>query len=446
MKKLVLFLSLFITASIIIVSCKKDTNGSGTNATLTVTLSKSTVYLSSPENVTVTVKDQTNTDVTSSSVIKVNGVALTSSVYVPTASGSFDFVATKDGVTSAAANLVVVATVSSVDSLVVYLSKDTVEFNDFDTTAFTVRDINGVDVTNTSKIYVNSIALPGNSWTATSLTNAPVFATNGTLHSKVKVCYVKVATPSPFTKKILVEDFTGTWCGYCTRGAKKVEDYATTHPNNFIPVAIHGYAGTSDPFIYQYESSLGAAYGVTGYPTILLSRRTKWDENTNGFDTELTKWAPLGLAVESSVSGTTITGKAKVKFNVSTSKAMKIVVCLLENGLIKNQTNYYSPSGGATPYLYGGANPIVGFVHNNTLRKASTDIFGDAIPTSAQVKNNVWELNFSMSTSGVTGTGAAYTVDPSKCSIIAYVMDATTAKKGVYNVQRAAVGATKTFD
>ena len=144
------------------------------------------------------------------------------------------------------------------------------------------------------------------------------------------------------------------------------------------------------------------------------------------------------MAIESSISGTNITSKAKVKFNVTTDQSMKIIVALVENGLIANQTNYYSPT-------YGG-NPIVGFVHNGVLRKVATDLFDDAIPSTVQVKNGIYEFPFNISTIGATSNGVAFTVDPSKCSIVAYVLDATAAKKGVYNVQKADVGITKTFD
>lgn len=441
MKKIFVFGLLFFTFSAVLFSCKKDTGGSSSSTGLTISLSKSQVFLAAPEDVVVTVKDENNVDVTTSCTIKVNGSTMTGSIYTPTASGSFDFVATKGSQTSNTANLVVVAVSGNTsDSLIIVLSKDTIEFNDFDSCTISVFDkFTNANVTAQAKIFVNSKNLVGTSYTALALQNVPVFASLGSKYSKVKICYVKAPATSPFTKKLLVEDFTGTWCGYCTRGAKEIEDYLANHPNNFIPVAVHGYAGTSDPFIFQYEQQLGSAFGVTGYPTILYNRKAKWDEVNATLDAELAKWAPLGLAVESSVNGTTISGKVKVKFNVTTSKSMKLVVCLTESGLTYNQTNYYST-------LYGGANPILNFPQNNIMRKVATDLFGDIIPVAEQIKDNTYEFNFSMTTSGTTGAGASYTVDPTKCSIVAYVVDATTSKKGAYNVQKALVGTVKNFD
>lgn len=184
---------------------------------------------------------------------------------------------------------------------------------------------------------------------------------------------------------------------------------------------------------------------LAGYPTAILNRSSKWSESTADLTAQLNKWAPLGLAIESSDNGTSVTGKVKVKFNVTTDQPMKIVVALVENGLVANQTNYYSPSGGASPYLYGGANPIVGFVHNNVLRRAATDIFGDAIPTTSQVKNGVYELPFSIPLAGSTSSGS-YTAVGANSAIVAYVLDGSASKKGTYNVQYAPVGTIKIFD
>ncbi len=447
MKKIIAAGFLMLCLSAIFFACKKDTGNGGSGPSLTISLSKSQVFLAAPEDVTVTVKDENNVDVTASCTIKVNGTTMSGNIYTPTASGSFDFIATKGSLTSNTANLVVVATTTTgIDSLYVVLSKDTIEYNEFDTCAITVFDkITNANVTAQAKIFVNSKGIAGTSYTAAALQNVPVFATLGSRYAKAKTLYVKSPTPSPFTRKLLVEDFTGTWCGYCTRVSHSLEQYTPTKPNTIV-VSVHGGAGSSDPYQYQYVTSLGNSVGLSGYPTVNVNRYKKWDEVNSTLDAELSRWAPLGLAIESSVSGSTISGKAKVKFNVSTSKSMKIVVALVENGLIYNQTNYYSPSGGASPTLYSGANPIVGFVHNGVLRKAATDIFGDAIPSIQQVKDNVYEFNFSMSTTGTNAAGTSYTVDPSKCSIVAYVIDGTTAKKGVYNVQRADVGTVKNYD
>lgn len=446
MKKIWGFSLLLIALSVAVISCKKDSGGSN-GPSLTISLSKSTVYLATPETVTITVKDENNADVTSSCTITVNSAAFSGTTYNATASGSFDFVATKGTLTSNTANLIVIApTIISADSLTLVFSKDTIEYNDFDTCGFTVYDNTGTNVTSSSRIFVNSTALTGFSYTAASLANVSVFALNGAKTSKTKTLYVKTATPSPFSRKLLVEDCTGTWCGFCPRVANALDNYTASKPNCIV-ITMHGGQGSSDPYQFQYISNFMSTIGAGGtYPTAYINRYKKWDETTNILNTELAKWAPLGLAIESSTSGSNITGKVKIKYNVTTSKAMKVVVALVENGLIYNQTNYYSPSGGYSPSLYGGANPIVGFVHNGVMRKTSTDLYGDAIPTAQQVKNNIYELPFSFTTSGTLANGGSYNANAGNCSIVAFVMDATTAKKGVYNVQRADVGTTKNFD
>jgi len=331
---------------------------------------------------------------------------------------------------------------NTTDSLHVVLSSSTVENNGFDYVNISVKDQNGNDITSSSELYANG-NYTGSKFVPSGTGTYIITAKKGTIPSDSKTLNATSPSASPFSQKILVEDCTGAWCGYCPRLANSLDNYKSTHPNAIV-LAIHGGGGT-DPFKYQYYTSINSAFAVSGYPTAIVNRAFKWSESTSDLTAQFNKWAPLGLSIESSDNGTAVTGKVKVKFNVTTDQSMKIVVALVENGLVANQTNYYSPSGGASPYLYGGANPISGFVHNNVLRRAATDIFGDAIPTTSQVKNGVYELPFSIPLAGSTSSGS-YTAVAANSAIVAYVLDGSASKKGIYNVQYATVGSVKNFD
>jgi hypothetical protein len=329
-----------------------------------------------------------------------------------------------------------------IDSLHVVLSSPTCEFNGFDFITISVKDQNGKDITTTSELYANGNYISPK-FTPNGTGTYYITAKKGTIPSDTKQCNATAAPASPFSQKILLEDCTGAWCGYCPRVAYSLDNYKATQPNCIV-LGIFG-GGSTDPYKYQYYTSFNSSFGVTGYPSAILNRKKTWTESTSELNGELNKWAPLGLSIESTLGATSVTGKVKVKFNVTTDQPMKIVIALVENGLVYPQVNYYSPSGGASPHLYGGANPITGFTHNNVLRRAATDIFGDAIPATVQAKNNVWEMPFSIPLAGNTASGT-YTAVGANCAIVAFVIDGSGAKKGTYNVQYAPVGTVKSFD
>ena len=333
------------------------------------------------------------------------------------------------------------------DSLRVTLSASTIELNNFDFVKITVTDKSGNDITSTCNLLLNNNTAISSKYVPTMIGTFSIKASKGTSPSEVKTLTVNSKSASPFTKKILVEDCTGAWCGYCTRVAFALDEYKLTHPN-CISIGIHGGSGT-DPYKYQYYPTFNSRFNVAGYPTAIINRKTEWSEDPAELDAALLGWAPLGLAINSTVSGTNITGSVKVKFNVTTEKSMKLVVALVENELVFPQVNYYSPQYGAQPYLYGGVSPVNDFVHNGVLRKTSTDLFGDAIPLASQTKNNTYELPFSIPVTGTVYGGSSYTAAPTKCAIVAFVVDGstgTTTNAGTYNVQYAAVGSSIGFD
>ena len=337
------------------------------------------------------------------------------------------------------------------DSLYIFLSSSSIENNGFDYVNITVKDQSGNDITSTCTLLLNNSQAITSSFVPTSAGTFTIKAITQScsIPSQVKSVVVSSAGPSPFTQKILCEDFTGTWCGYCPRLAYSLDQYTSSQPN-CIYVGVHGSG--SDPYKFQYYSSFMNKFGATGFPTVLLNRKKQpdltygWSEDPADLDLALQAWAPLGLGITSSVNGNSVTGTAKVKFNVSTDRSLKIVVALVENGLVYPQTNYYSPQYGATPYLYGGISPINNFVHNGVLRRTATDLYGDAIPTTATLKDNVWEFPFTMNLSGNTA-GGTYNAVAANCGIVAFVVDGVTGSpKGILNVQYANVGDVKDFD
>lgn len=319
--------------------------------------------------------------------------------------------------------------VGTSNAIVVSSSRSEIAADGFDETAITVKDQNNNNVTGSSIIYINNTAINGNIFYTSLAGDYSVRAVRATEQSALLT--IKAVSPgvSPFTQKVLAETFTGTWCGICPGTIIPLENYTSTNPN-VIYVGVHGPSGSSDPYQYTFDNQLRTAYSVSGVPTVLLNRDTKWNMNTTSLDQLAQQRAALGLGFETSVNGSTITVKTKVKFDVSTSIPLKIIVMLVEDGLLYNQANYGH---------FGLPNPIVNFRHKNTLRVAATDIFGDDIPVAAQVKGSTWEKT-------LTFNAGAYNL--TNCNIVATVIYGTNGqnRKGALNTQIVLAGQNKNFD
>lgn len=314
-------------------------------------------------------------------------------------------------------------------TLTLTLSKSSIRADNFDETVITVRDQSGTDVTSSCLFKINNTTYASNVYRTTSIGSIPISATKSNAQSNTVNLTTTDPGPSPFTQKVLAEDYTGTWCGYCPRVGVSLTNYSASHPNTIV-IGVHSPLGSSDPYIYQYASSLVSAFNITGWPTAVINRNSNWNENTTVLDNEAAKRAPLGLSLVSTVAGATINVTAKVKFDVTTTIGMKFILMLVEDNLVYPQTNYYAPT-------YGG-NPISNYVHNHVLRAAATDIFGDPIPSAQQTMGNTWQANYSFN-------AAAYNI--ANCKIIGVVVfDNGAPYRGALNVQEVAAGQTKNFD
>ncbi|WP_124981756.1 Omp28-related outer membrane protein [Nonlabens xiamenensis] len=297
----------------------------------------------------------------------------------------------------------------------------------FDNTSVVVTVFRGsTDVTSQAAITVDDVALTGNIARLVGTGTKSIMATIDTETSNTVT--VEVIEPS-YTTKMLIEDYTGAWCGWCPRMSQSIENLnAQDNGDKYISIAIHN----GDSMTFSGEGQMRNQFGVRGFPTGILNRGADWNAQSGdamnlsqpaGYLQEV---VPVGLAINSSVSGSTVTTTVKTGFDLD-QENLKLVVYVLENNLTENQTNYTNN--------YGGASTIVNFEHDHVLRANLTNLFGDDIPADQQAAGNVYETTLSANVSSLRNANNA--------EIVAFVVNDSGS---VVNVQRAAIGVNQDFD
>lgn len=283
-----------------------------------------------------------------------------------------------------------------------------------DNVQFTVKGNNNVDVTGTAVIYVNTSPIVNTFFTTTAAGTLSVYAVyqvSSTVSITSPTIQIPVIQGINFNKRVLIEDYTGTWCQYCPRVSYSINQ-VRLQSNDAVVVAIH--RGASDPYNFSAASVLESMIGLTGYPTAMLNRKTNWTypENNNVAQViNLTNGTNprIGLAMTNSVNSANgnVTVQVNVKFGKNFS-GLKLVVYALEDNLLYNQTNSTS--------FYGGVNPIAGFNHKDVLRAfLTTNILGDDILGTTTV-NGVYTRSFVYNLGGAQASNihfAAFVVDSS---------------------------------
>ena len=152
------------------------------------------------------------------------------------------------------------------------------------------------------------------------------------------------------TKKVIIEEGTGTWCQWCPRGAVAMDQMFQTHPNDFIGIAVHN----GDPMtVAAYDG--GANFG--GFPGCNVDRALL-DQSVSASLFENYYQQRIGLAVPAALS-MTVTGTtnktivANATFRtVFASANYRLGVIIVEDNVTGtaagyNQSNAYA--GGSTP-------------------------------------------------------------------------------------------------
>ncbi len=264
------------------------------------------------------------------------------------------------------------------------------------TITFSLRDDQGNNTADDANFYVNGELIPGNTFSSATIGDFEVYAAyeanEETFTTQTKDFVVFVPK-----RKVVIEDYTGTWCGFCP-GVAVAIDLAREETANVAVVAIHkASAGIYDPFDFARIGELQAMFDIdNGFPKARLNRTVDWPRPYNlaqvmamaGNETD------VSIAINSQLNGSNLSVNVKVVYENGSTPGDKLVVYLLENGVIAPQANYFDQTQDH-PYQ-GLGNPIPEYVHNDGLRNALSNLFGDAIPNTPAFQVHTKDYSFSV--------------------------------------------------
>ncbi len=269
---------------------------------------------------------------------------------------------------------------NTVNSLELYMSSDEVTIGT--TVLFTAFDNNGKNRTTDVKFYVDDNEIQGSSHVFNDPGEFNIYAKYQNIKSQTQQLIVNLP-PIEYKKYVLVEDYTGTWCGYCTRVSYAIEELKK-QTNDAVIIAIH----QGDPMQFGQVSTLMNSFGVTGFPTAFIDRSSRWSSPEPAYISQvlskLNKKASAALAMESSIDGQELTIKVKLQIGYN-YKSLKLGLYILEDELIYDQKNW-------TSYYQG--DPIKNFEHNDVLRASLTGLLGNQIPSENLGHDKLYEREF----------------------------------------------------
>jgi len=205
---------------------------------------------------------------------------------------------------------------------------------------------------------------------------------NDTINTKVSYML------NPPKKKVLIEEYTGTWCGHCPKGIYAMEYTMKNHPDA-IGYALH--VG-NDTMKCDYSASIPSFY-PGGYPSGMVDRMTYSEYGEfrptmsipnstymtgNPFIDKVQKRllqpSPVAVNINSTYNSSTrsLTVTVESKFEAACSGDLRINAILIEDSISGgsnfDQANYMA--GDITNHPYWGTFPgkIPGFIHRHVVR------------------------------------------------------------------------------
>ncbi len=260
--------------------------------------------------------------------------------------------------------------------------------------------------------------------------------------------------------RAVLEEYTGTWCGYCPRGFVGLEEMQRLHPDDFIGISYHNADPMEVITINDFPWNAQTLGSFPGYPAASLDRIAQTDAYC-GFGAYTTfgiedAWqivsdlfAPAAVEVESQwTDSKTLTATAHVTFPVGRADCpYEVGFILVANGLTGtgnswDQANYY---GGETGWpasmdaFTQGGSTVSGLTYNfvYVARSGKAGIAGSL--SAPIIDDQTQSCSYSFDIAAITNTGGQPVVqDKERLTVVALLFDKATGE--IANANKCAAG------
>lgn len=242
--------------------------------------------------------------------------------------------------------------------------------------------------------------------------------------------YIIDTDVTAYPRRVVCEEGTGTWCGWCVRGLVMLDSIKRSHSDWAIGIAAH----SGDPMANEYVEAIGSWLGSTGFPCGTVNRTLEADPGRfisvgrQVFDNEQVL---VAIKAEASLDEDmrTVETTTSLWFAESDSDAdYRLAYTILEDDVHQpndpgySQRNMYS--GGASGVMGGYENesdpvPASRMWYDDVARGYVDDIRGVAGSVPAEI-NADEEIHYSKSFTLPDGI-----LDDSKTSVVVMLVDQT---------------------
>ncbi|MDB2321975.1 Omp28-related outer membrane protein [Flavobacteriaceae bacterium] len=256
--------------------------------------------------------------------------------------------------------------------------------------SFNMIDSEGNNITSSTSFVVDNQLINGNTISYDEIGSHDVSA-NYTIDSQnysSDLIAFNIVEP---INKVVVEDYTGTWCGYCPPVAHAIYELKEVY-DNIISVGIHN----NDELTIDQESDLRSELGISGFPSARLNRTISWFDpyQISEVNSLLSEENNVAISIKSELENIDLEVKLRIVSNVELVNH-KLVIYLLESNLIYDQSNYFNYVEDS--YFYNLGNPIENYSHQDVLRKSITNISGNTLDLIQPLTDYKFNFNVEIS-------------------------------------------------
>lgn len=206
---------------------------------------------------------------------------------------------------------------------------------------------------------------------------------NDTLRAKL---YVR---SSSFARRVVCEEYTGLWCGWCPRGLVGMETQKAAHPKTFIAISAHGRDPLAIKETPNYNSFINRQGGA---PSCEINRDEQMDPNADNLEAAyqyyITQPTHVGVDVSAAFNEdkTAITATAQVASDIDVDNPEYRICFVITEDSITGfaQANYYSGSKTPMGGFENKPDPTTDVVFNDVAR-AINNFGGNAMEATHMV-------------------------------------------------------------